>query len=342
MAQNLCYQYLYNRITQIHSSDAPPPTPPPHVLPCPLRPFPSALLPTRIMPCLHSCSPLTTAQFKLASYVDLLTSTGLVLPFYYIALQSVSNDVAVSRQRCQIYYTAYSHESFHPHLVTASSPLHRYEWVEHGDVKGLALWGHISQWDTSSVKDMQRSFSTSRNSDGSSCGSCSTCCMTKAEFFDADISAWITSAVTTMRHMFFNAQTFTSSLKEWDVRQVTSMYRTFDSAGQWNGDISKWNVAEVHRVTEQLCVCRTELVVSADRWPRRSSLASFSAPPSPRLFLRPWRPPQRLSQRPHCDIFLSPLSYRITYTLRVHLLRHATVSRSLVILSGHGFSCNVL
>ena len=212
----------------------------------------------------------------------------------------------MSRKRCQIYYTAYSHESFHPHSVTASSPLHRYEWVEHGDVKGLALWGHISQWDTSSVKDMQRSFSTSRNSDGDSCGSCSTCCMTKAEFFNADISAWITSAVTTMRHMFFNAQTFTSSLKEWDVRQVTSMYRTFNGAGQWNGDISKWNVAEVHRMTEQLCVCRAELVVSADI----DDHAVPPLPPSPRLLLR------ASFSAPGALLSVCPNAHTVTYFFR--------------------------
>ena len=165
--------------------------------------------------------------------------------------------------------SSYSHESFHPHLVATSSPLHRYEWVEHGEGKGTVLWGPINEWDTSSVTDMQRSFSASRNSNGDSCGGCSTCCMTKAKLFNADISAWITSAVTDMAFLFQDAQAFTSPLGKWDVGQVTNMYRTFHTAGLWNGDISKWNVAKVRRMTEQLCVCmcvcRAELVVSADR-----------------------------------------------------------------------------
>ena len=129
-----------------------------------------------------------------------------------------------------------------PRVSTAcASSLHRYEWVEHGEGKGTALWGPISQWDTSYVKDMQRSFSTSRNSGGKLCAGCHA----KAASFNADVSEWITSAVTDMGALFENAQTFAGSLAKWDVRQVTSMYRTFHGAGQWNGDISKWNVAEV-------------------------------------------------------------------------------------------------
>ena len=129
-----------------------------------------------------------------------------------------------------------------PRVSTArASFLHRYEWVEHGEGKGTALWGPISQWDTSYVKDMQRSFSTSRNSGGKLCAGCHA----KAASFNADVSEWITSAVTDMGALFENAQTFAGSLAKWDVRQVTSMYRTFHGAGQWNGDISKWNVAEV-------------------------------------------------------------------------------------------------
>ena len=118
---------------------------------------------------------------------------------------------------------------------------HRYEWVEHGENKGMALWGPISQWDTSSVKDMQRSFSTSRNSGGNTC----TGCHAKAKFFNADISEWITSAVTDMGALFGNAQTFAGSLANWDVGKVTRMYRMFLNTFRWNGDISKWNVAEV-------------------------------------------------------------------------------------------------
>ena len=145
--------------------------------------------------------------------------------------------------------------------VCASS-LHRYEWVQYlGEGKGTALWGPISQWDTSSVTRMYLSFSAGRNAGGNSCGGCNI----KAELFNADLSEWITSAVTDMHGLFIDARAFTGSLAKWNVGKVTKMHRTFTAAYLWNGDISKWNVAGVRRMTEQLCVCRAELIISADK-----------------------------------------------------------------------------
>ena len=121
---------------------------------------------------------------------------------------------------------------------------HRYEWVEHGEGKGTALWGPISQWDMSSVTSMQYSFSVGWNN-----GAYEEGYNAKAKFFNADISQWITSAVTDMSHLFSRAEAFTGSLTKWDVGAVTSMTNMFSSAHLWNGDISKWNVAKVRRMT---------------------------------------------------------------------------------------------
>ena len=114
-------------------------------------------------------------------------------------------------------FSVYAHTSmtyFTLTLTACASFLHRYEWVFYlGEGKGTALWGPISQWDTSSVKDMQNSFSSTRDAGGNDCGGCNL----KAELFNADISEWITSAVTDMSGLFIDARAFTGSLAKWNV-----------------------------------------------------------------------------------------------------------------------------
>ena len=58
--------------------------------------------------------------------------------------------------------------------------------------------GDISEWDTSSVTDMDRMFKGSAS-------------------FNRDISSWNISSVTTMRDMFRNAASFNQPIGAWDV-----------------------------------------------------------------------------------------------------------------------------
>jgi uncharacterized protein (TIGR02145 family) len=90
----------------------------------------------------------------------------------------------------------------------------------------------ISAWDVSSVTSMSGMFwnATSFNGDISSCG---------------DISSWDVSSVTSMTRMFCNAPSFNGDLSSWDVSSVTSMNQMFQEASIFNGDISSWDVSSV-------------------------------------------------------------------------------------------------
>ena len=48
--------------------------------------------------------------------------------------------------------------------------------------------------------------------------------------FNADLSKWDTSKVTSMRGMFYNAESFNADLSGWGVSKVTNMSRMFGGA----------------------------------------------------------------------------------------------------------------
>jgi len=62
--------------------------------------------------------------------------------------------------------------------------------------------------------------------------------------FNADISRWDVSNVTTMTQLFYGAQSFNADISNWNVSKVTSMYQMFE-ASSFNADISRWNVSNV-------------------------------------------------------------------------------------------------
>jgi surface protein len=111
-------------------------------------------------------------------------------------------------------------------------------WRTDGDIKVAAdLWcssrdeaqqryGHIREWDVSSVTDMSGLFDE------------------KGDFND-DISRWDVSNVTNMRHMFLNAVTFNQPLSRWNVSNVTNMCGMFDNAQTFNQPVGDWNVSHV-------------------------------------------------------------------------------------------------
>ena len=111
-------------------------------------------------------------------------------------------------------------------------------------------YGHISEWDVSSVTDMSNlfSFECCFNSDISSwdVSSVTNMIMIFAESsFNGDISSWDVSSVTDMRYMFFNSISFNGDISSWDVSSVTNMSDVFYNASSFNGDISSWDVSSV-------------------------------------------------------------------------------------------------
>ena len=96
-----------------------------------------------------------------------------------------------------------------------------------------AMYGHISNWDTSLVTTMKNLFNSNQDNGGKA----------NRKTFNEDISRWDVSAVTTMEWMFWEAAAFNGDISQWDVSAVTTMERMFWGARAFNGDISRWDVS---------------------------------------------------------------------------------------------------
>ena len=73
--------------------------------------------------------------------------------------------------------------------------------------------------------------------------------------FNADISHWDTSSVTTMQRMFYNANVFNQDIGDWNTSKVTNMEQMFavDNAGSqvFNQDLNGWCVSQINTVPFQ-------------------------------------------------------------------------------------------
>ena len=96
-------------------------------------------------------------------------------------------------------------------------------------------YGHISDWETSQVTNMEKLF----------CGQPIIGGDANMQSFNDDISRWDTSNVTTMYGMFCQAHAFTGDLSRWDTSNVTTMYAMFCGAYAFNGDLSRWDTSNV-------------------------------------------------------------------------------------------------
>ena len=76
-------------------------------------------------------------------------------------------------------------------------------------------YGHISDWETSQVTNMEKLFCGYVNFGGDA----------NMQSFNDDISRWDTSNVTTMYAMFYDAHAFNGDLSRWDTSNVTTMDR---------------------------------------------------------------------------------------------------------------------
>jgi surface protein len=103
--------------------------------------------------------------------------------------------------------------------------------------QAIALWfenkeqcefrfGHISDWKTSRVTNMEMAFSYRSD-------------------FNEDIGRWNVGRVTNMRNMFLLANQFNQDIGQWDVSSVTNMRMMFHVASQFNQDIGQWDVRRV-------------------------------------------------------------------------------------------------
>ena len=79
-------------------------------------------------------------------------------------------------------------------------------------------YGHISDWETSQVTNMEKLFSGVYWNGGDD----------NMRTFNDDISRWDTSNVTTMHYMFCHARAFNGDLSRWDTSNVTTMRNMFD------------------------------------------------------------------------------------------------------------------
>ncbi|MDC1221587.1 BspA family leucine-rich repeat surface protein [Salibacteraceae bacterium] len=84
------------------------------------------------------------------------------------------------------------------------------EWLKDKS-EAKQKYGHISDWDTSEVTDMQ-------------------CLFKDAKSFNQPLEKWDVSQVTDMYRMFYDAKDFNQPLEKWDVSQVTKMTSMFAEA----------------------------------------------------------------------------------------------------------------
>lgn len=112
-------------------------------------------------------------------------------------------------------------------------------------------YGHISDWDVSSVTDMYMLFFTKFefNDDITRWDVSNVKNMYKmfghASVFNQNIGGWNVSNVTNMEGMFSNTYRFNQPIVNWNVSNVTDMSMMFFHAESFNQDISGWNVSKV-------------------------------------------------------------------------------------------------
>jgi surface protein len=108
----------------------------------------------------------------------------------------------------------------------------------------FTAYGDIRFWNTSGVTNMDNVFGYDNPHNWYSYFSHYTWRYERAERiswwnenFDADLSQWDTSLVTSMERMFERASSFNSDLSLWNTSQVTNMKLTFNVLGGFQGEL---------------------------------------------------------------------------------------------------------
>merc|ERR1712176_1564609 len=73
-----------------------------------------------------------------------------------------------------------------------------------------------------------------------------------ASSFNADVSAWNVSNVTTMHDMFYRASSFNHDIGSWNVSKVIDMWGIISNAESFNAGISVWNLELLHVTFDEM------------------------------------------------------------------------------------------
>jgi hypothetical protein len=125
--------------------------------------------------------------------------------------------------------------------------------------EAIIKYGHISDWNTTQVKDMSQLFYIKYrfNDDISKWDVSNVQDMSQMfhaykwdpSIFNQDISGWDVSNVKDMQLMFYNAVEFNCDLSQWDVKNVVSMRFMFNGAKKFDGNISTWVLNSIDRAS---------------------------------------------------------------------------------------------
>jgi len=108
----------------------------------------------------------------------------------------------------------------------------------------INIYGHISRWDVSKVKDFSWLFANIiyiSSSDGGDFRQY----LGDTTDFDEDLSCWNVSNAITMERMFEEAKKFNQPLNNWNVSKVKNMEGMFNFTENFNQPLDKWNVSNV-------------------------------------------------------------------------------------------------
>ena len=120
------------------------------------------------------------------------------------------------------------------------------EWLVAWQQGDKETHGHPNGWNVSKITDMEALFCTVPP------GTVDDSDMNKSKFkngelkeFNADISAWDTSNVVTMKRMFHSCASFNQPLGAWNTGNVTTMERMFMYATSFDQPLGGWNTSNV-------------------------------------------------------------------------------------------------
>tara|TARA_Y100000592_G_C5444730_1_gene305385 strand:- start:114 stop:1271 length:1158 start_codon:yes stop_codon:yes gene_type:complete len=135
---------------------------------------------------------------------------------------------------------------------------------------------HISLFDVSNIKDMERVFSRSKFNESLSLWDTSSVENMKEMFMSSkfnhkSINNWDTSSVTNMEGMF-NSSKFNKPINSWDTSKVTNMREMFADS-EFSQDLNDWNTSSVEDMEDMFI--RSEFNGSVGRWDT-SSVESMS------------------------------------------------------------------
>ena len=110
----------------------------------------------------------------------------------------------------------------------------------------INIYGHISRWDVSKVKDFSYLFANKK--DGGIIGEPVLYDLADTTEFDEDLSCWDVSNATNMAGMFFGAKNFNQPLDGWKVGNVIYMHSMFVGATNFNQPLNDWDVSNVENM----------------------------------------------------------------------------------------------